>query len=107
MSKVVAIMNTCSKTHTVHAALNEDGTVKIDIESDCKKIKDLSKVLKYVTVDDVTNFHESRLIDKEIRCGIGFCCLVFTAVSQAAWIELGMLSESHAKRVKCNKVSYE
>jgi uncharacterized protein with PIN domain len=107
VSKVVAMMNTCSKTHTVHAALNEDGSVRIDIESDCEKIIDLSKRLKYVTIDDVTNFHESRLTDKEIRCGIGFCCLVFTAVTQAAWMELGMLSEGHAKKVKCNMVSYE
>ena len=107
MSKVTALMNTCSKTHTVHASLNEDGTVRIDLESDCEKIKELGMRLKYVTIEDVTDFSNSRLNDKDMRCGIGFCCLAFTAVAQAAWMELGILSEGHAKKVKCNVVSYE
>jgi hypothetical protein len=107
MSKVVAKMNTCSRTHTVRASLNEDGSVKIDIESDCDKIKELAKRLKYVTLDDVTDFSKSRFNDKAMREGIGFVCLIFTAVSQAAWLELGMLSEGHAKKVKCNLISYD
>jgi len=107
MSKVVAKMNTCSRTHTVYASLNEDGTVKIDIESDCEKINELGKRLKYVTLDDVTNFSNSRFNDEKMRQGIGFVCLIFTAVSQAAWLELGMLSEGHAKKVRCNEISYE
>jgi len=106
-SKITVKMNTCDKTHVITASMNADGNVDIDIESDCEKIQGLNTRLRYLTMADVTDYYGSRLIDPDIRGQIGHVCLIISAVTHAAWMEYGLLSERHAKKSKNNSVVYD
>jgi len=105
-SKITVKMNTCEKTHVITGSMNADGNVDISIESDCKNIQEFNERLRYLTMTDVTDYYNSRLIDKEIRGSLGHVCLIINAVTHAAWMEFGLLSERHAKNAKKNSVIY-
>jgi hypothetical protein len=100
-------MKTCSKTNRVTATLNDDGTIGIEIESDCPNVQEYARRLKVITIDDVTSFAGSKVVDPEIRASLSVPCLTPIAVFDAAWLELGMLSKSCARSVKENSVSFE
>ena len=99
-------MNTCRKTHVITANMNADGNVDIDIKSNCEKIRDLNERLKYLTMTDVTDYYNSRLLDEKVRGPIGHICLIINAVAHAAWMEYGLLSEGHAKKSGNNSILY-
>ena len=105
-SKITVKMNTCEKTHVITGDLNADGNVDINIESDCKNIQEFNERLRYLTMTDVTDYFNSRLIDKEIRGSLGHVCLIINAVTHVAWMEFGLLSERHAKNSKRNCIVY-
>jgi len=105
-SKITVKMNTCDKTHMITADMNADGNVDIEIESDCEKVQDFNKRLRYLTMTDVTDYYNSRLIDPEVRGPFGHVCLIINAVTHAAWMEYGLLSERHAKKSKNNSIVY-
>jgi len=106
-SKITVKMNTCEKTHVITGNMNADGNVDIEIVSDCEKIRAFNERLKYLTMEDVTDYYNSRLVDKEIRGQIGHVCLIMNAVTHVAWMEYGLLSENHAKKSKNNSVNYD
>lgn len=99
-------MRTCGKTHKVTVVMNADGNFDVAIESDCPKVVLFSERLKYVTMEDLIDFDNTRLNRREIRGDMSPPCLSPVAVMNAAWIEAGMLSHSLAKRVKENSIEF-
>lgn len=100
MSSTVTVhMNTCSKTTKVTAELQDDGdTIKVSLVSDCMNVKNYSDLLgKEIHVSDVVEWKNSRVVDPEIRQPLSIPCLVPTAIFDAAWMEVGMLSKHMAQ----------
>ncbi len=108
MATVLVKMNFCGFTHKITATLNDEGNIDIDIDSPCDHVKDFAKNLgKTITVDDVTVREGSKLFDPEVLKPLTLTCLVSNGVIDAAWLELGMLSTSAARKVGNNEISYE
>ena len=106
-STVVARMKVCGKTNRVTATLrDDDGTIDIDIQSDCPHVQDYASKLKNITIDDVTSYAGSKVEDPEIRASLSVPCLTPIAVFNAAWMELGMLSKNRAKEMHDNCVDF-
>jgi len=106
MATVTAHMRTCGKTHKVTVVMNSEGNFDVNIESDCHKVVLFGERLKYVTMEDIVDFDNTRLNKREIRGDMSPPCLSPAAVMNAAWIEAGMLSHSLAKRVKENAIEF-
>ena len=104
---VIAKMNTCGKTNKVTAELQEDGTIKIDIESDCPNIQAYNENLVFITMDDAIDFNGSKINLPEIRGAMSAPCLTPNAVFDASWVELGMLSKNLIKSVERNTLEFE
>ena len=97
-------MRTCGKVTTVVAELQEDGeTIKISIASNCDNIKQYSKMLgDTITLEDCTDYRTSKVFADDIRFGLSMPCLVPSAIMNAAWMEVGMLSKNCAKNAGTN-----
>lgn len=105
MTSVVEVkMRTCSKQHRITVSMREDGDLDVDIQSDCKNIQEYAKKLKVISVGDAASFVGSKIVDPEIRGPLSAPCLVPSAVFDAAWMELGMLSKNLCNSVHSNEV---
>ena len=105
MTSVVQVnMKTCNKTHKITVSLREDGNLDVDIVSDCANIQAYAKKLTMITVEDASSFVGSKIVDPEIRGPLSAPCLVPSAVFDAAWMELGMLSKNLCKKIHSNEV---
>jgi len=99
-------MRTCGKTHKITVTMNAEGNFDVKIESDCPKVVLFGENLKYLTMEDITDFDNTRLNKRETRGDMSLPCLAPIAVLDAAWLEAGMLSRSLVKRVKTNDVDF-
>lgn len=106
MATVIARMRTCDKTHKVTVTMNAEGNFDVQIESDCHKVRAFAERLKYVTMEDISDFENSRINKREFRGDLSPPCLSPIAIYDAAWLECGMLSKSLVKRVKENSVDF-
>lgn len=96
MSSTVDIkMSVCDKKVKVTATAKEDGTIDIDIESDCHYIQGYADSLRNITMDDILNFETSKINKEEVRGNMSMICLTPIAVYQAAWMECGMMSKKN------------
>ncbi len=86
----------CSHETTVRATDKGDGTVDIEIISDCKSIQTYAGLLKSADTSDLTEW-KSKIIDLADKAGLTTTCLVPTAVFNCCWVEVGMMSKSLAK----------
>ena len=103
VSKVRANMRTCSKTTLVKAELRDDGTIGIHIATDCDNVRQYAKLLgDTVTIEDCTDYRNSRIFADDIRMVLSLPCLVPSAVINAASMEAGLLTTSCAKRAGSN-----
>jgi len=100
-------MRTCGKTNRVTAELQDDGSLKISIVSDCPNVRIYAEKLQTVSAEDVCDFRNSKVVDPDVRASLSVPCLTPIAVFNAAWIELGMLSKSLAKDAGENSVSFD
>lgn len=107
MATVIAKMKTCGKTHKVIVTPNDEGNYDVEIISDCHKVEEFGKKLKYVTLEDIIDFENSRINKREFRGDMSPPCLCPIAVLDAAWIEAGMLSKSLVNKVQENTISFE
>ena len=108
MVTVLVRMNFCNYVHKVDVNMNDEGTLDVHIESDCSHVMDFAEKLGgTITMDDVTARQGSKLFDPEILAPLTMTCLAPNGVLDAAWLELGMLSKSQAKKVGGNDISYE
>ena len=106
MATVTAQMRTCGKKHVVTVTMNAEGNFDVKIESDCHKVALFGEKLKYVTMEDIIDFENSRINKREFRGDMSPPCLSPVAVLDAAWLEAGMLSKTLVKRIKENSVDF-
>ena len=99
-------MRTCGKKHVVTVTMNAEGNFDVKIESDCHKVALFGEKLKYVTMEDIIDFENSRINKREFRGDMSPPCLSPIAVLDAAWLEAGMLSKTLVKRIKENSVDF-
>jgi hypothetical protein len=108
MATVLVKMNFCDFTHRITVTQNADGDLDVKIESECENVRDFANKLGgRITMEDVTVREGSRLFDSEVLAPLTMTCLVANGVLDAAWLELGMLSQSTARKVGGNEISYE
>ena len=103
-SKVKVNMRTCSKTTMVTAEMLEDGeTIKIHLATNCDHIKEYAKLLgDTISLNDCMDYASSKVFADDIRMGLSMPCLVPSAIMNAAWMEVGMLSKNCAKNAGKN-----
>ena len=86
----------CSHETTVTAIDKGDGTVDIEIQSDCSSIMEYAKRLKSADTKDLTEWKGSRVLEAADEAGLTTTCLVPTAVFNCCWVEVGMISKTLA-----------
>ncbi|MDD1770451.1 MAG: hypothetical protein LUO79_05125 [Methanomassiliicoccales archaeon] len=87
----------CSHETTVRAKDKGDGTVDIEIESDCSSVQTYAGMLKSADTQDLTEWSGSKVLEMAEKAGLTTTCLVPTAVFNCCWVELGMISKTLAK----------
>ena len=97
-------MNTCSKHHVIEVTMNDEGNLDVKITTNCPHVQEYADKLKVITLDDVTSFAGSKVVDPEIRASLSVPCLVPNAVFDAAWIEVGMLSKNLCNKAHNNSI---
>jgi hypothetical protein len=98
-------MTSCDRTATVKVTLRDDGDLDVDIQSDCDVVMGYAERLGgRITQMDVYNFQQSKINQDEIRGNLTATCLVPNAIYNAAFLELGMMTRSLAKKAKQNMV---
>jgi len=98
-------MTACDRTATVTVSLREDGDLDVVIQSDCEVVMDYAKRLGgRITPMDVYGFQQSRINNDSVRGNLTATCLVPNAIYNAAFLELGMMTRSLAKKAKQNTV---
>ncbi len=97
------MMNACDRFATVTVSLREDGDLDVKIESDCDVVMGYAERLGgKISEMDVYNFQQSKINNDEIRGQLTTTCLVPNAIYNAAFMELGMMTRSLAKKAKRN-----
>ena len=100
-----AVMNACDRTATITVALREDGDLDVDIQSDCDVVMGYAERLGgRISQMDVYGFQNSKINSDVIRGQLTATCLVPNAIYNAAFMELGMMTRSLAKKAKQNTV---
>jgi len=104
-STVKVLMNACDRTATVTVSLRDDGDLDVDIRSDCDVVMDYAQRLGgRISEMDVYNFQKSKINADDIRVQLTATCLVPNAIYNAAFMELGMMTRSLARKAKQNTV---
>ena len=99
MSSTVDInMSVCDKSIKVTVTSREDGTMDVDIQSDCDYVKGYAENLRNITMDDIINFETSKINRETVRGNMSMICIAPIAVYQAAWMECGMMSKKNFKK---------
>ena len=106
MAVVKANMRVCDKTHIITAKKCADGDVEIRIESDCPKITSYGERIGKLSLLDIIDYKNSKINNSEIRGDVSPTCIAPTAIFNAAWLEMDMLSKTLAQRVKENSIEF-
>lgn len=93
VSKVKVDVPICAHETTVTARDKGDGTVEIDIESDCPNVAHYARLLRSANMDDLVEWKDNRLLQLASQAGLTTTCLVPTAVFNCCWAEVGMISK--------------
>ena len=97
-SAVDVDMTICDKRVRVTVTARDDGTMDVDIDSDCHFLKHYAENLRNITMDDIMCFEKSRINNEDIRGNMSMICNAPIAVYQAAWMECGMLSKKNYRK---------
>ena len=106
-SKVRVDMRCCDRKALVTVSLREDGDLDVSIESDCEVVRGYSERLRKISQEDVFGFENSRINKDDVRVQLTPTCLVPNAIYNAAFLELGMMTESLARKKRTNSVEFE
>ena len=104
MAKVEVNMHTCAKKHIIEVTMNDEGNLDVKIITNCPHVQEYADRLKEITLEDVTSFAGSKVVDPDIRATLSVPCLVPNAVFDAAWIEVGMLSKNLCNQAHNNEI---
>lgn len=99
-------MKMCDKTAWVTVRQRDDGDLDVIIESDCTDVATYGRNLTRITMNDAVDYGASAINSMDNRQNLSPHCLVPSAVFDAAWLELGMISKSLMKKVKMSTVEF-
>ena len=105
-STVIAKMKTCEKEAKVTVKMRDDGDLDVIIESDCDIVQAYGERLKTISQMDVYNFQESKINADDIRVNLTPTCIVPNAIYNAAFLEMGLLTKTLAKKSKENSIEF-
>jgi hypothetical protein len=105
-SKVRVNMRLCDKVSTILATTQEDGTIKIEVQTTCDNVREFATGLDYLTITDLTDKADGKVFKRMPQCKMSANCLVPAGLISAGWVETGMIAKSNAKKNKCNEVEF-
>ena len=85
----------CDHQTEVIAYARSEG-VEVEIITDCSSVQLYASRLKGLTMDDIMDLKGSKIIDMASDAGLTATCLIPTAVYNACWVELGLISRRFA-----------
>ncbi len=106
-SRVRVDMSLCDFKTIIDADSQPDGTVKVKIRSECRDVREYGKALKSAGPEDYTSIKGSRIFDLAAESRLTPTCLVPTAVFNAIWLEVGMISKTLARKEKSICIHFE
>ena len=106
-SKVRVDMTICSHKTIIEAIAQEDGMVKVRIKSTCRDVRDFAKMLPLLGPEDYTSLQDSKVMDLAAHSRLTPTCLIPTAIFNAVWMEVGMISKSLALKEKSICIHFE
>lgn len=92
-SKVKVDATICDHQTAITAKDNGDGTVSIEIDTDCANVAKFARALKSANMDDLVDWKDNRILELAANNGLTTTCLIPTAVFNCCWVELGMISK--------------
>lgn len=98
--------NICAKTSKITVSMEPSGEFSVAIKSDCDNIKNYASGLKELSMEDLIDKGNSKVIEQYCNISMSANCLVPAALLTAAWIEAGLISRSRAKAVQQSVVEY-
>ncbi len=105
-SKVMVHMNICDKVSTVTVTTNENDNYDVSVASSCANVKDYVEELKDLTLVDLTDKMNGRVLDRFRTVKMSANCAVPSGVLTAAWIEAGLIAKSRAREKGSNVIEF-
>ena len=105
-STVDVDMRSCDRKARVKVTIRDDGDLDVDIESDCEVVRGYAERLKRISAMDVYGFEHSIINRDDVRGQLTPTCLVPSAIYSAAFLEMGMMTESLARKKGRNCIEY-
>jgi hypothetical protein len=105
-SRVKVHMTVCDKTHLISVSAAEDGTFRIEAETECDHVKEFVEMVNPLSMTDLSDKANSKIFESMKRCAMSPTCITPVAIMNAAWIEAGMLSKNLALRSGSISVEY-
>jgi hypothetical protein len=98
VSRVKVVTPICSHETWVTAEMDGEDRIKVRIESDCSNVMNYGDRLQIVTMDDINEQRDSRILTEAQDGILTPTCLVPIAVFNACWVEAGMISKRLAMK---------
>jgi hypothetical protein len=95
-TRILADMTLCSYEIVITAEDLGNGTVSLDIRSDCEEVQRYAAMLGDVAIEELDDL-DSRIMRTAAQAGLTATCLVPSAVYNACWLEVGMISKNLAR----------
>ncbi len=99
-------MRLCGKTHHIPVDRTEDGGFSCRIETDCANVKEFSQGVERITMMDLMDKRNSKIVNRYCDCRMSANCLVPAGVMSAGWVEAGMITRTCASRNRSNDVEF-
>jgi hypothetical protein len=98
VSRVKVVTPICSHETWVTTEMDGEDRIKVRIESDCSNVMNYAERLQIVTMDDINEQRDSRILTEAQDGILTPTCLVPIAVFNACWVEAGMISKRLAMK---------
>ena len=95
-SKVNVQSGICGFETSIEARDLGNGEVEINIVSQCKSVQTYAEKLRSASMDDLTDWPGSKVLDLAAKTGLTTTCLIPTAVFNVCWVEMGLISRKLA-----------
>lgn len=105
-SRVRVHMNICDKVSTITVETNENGNYDVKIASACANVKEFAEGLTDLTIEDLVDKQNSRIINRYREVKMSANCAVPSGTLSAAWLEAGMIAKSRARDKKSNVIEF-
>jgi hypothetical protein len=99
-------MRLCNFVATVEATELDDLTYQMRVESPCEKIQKFVMGLENLTLEDISDWPNSKVQKRMLEMKLGASCLVPSGIMNAARLEAGLISKSLAGEVKFISIDF-